>query len=98
MSIFKRDNNEQTESADNTTADKGQPPAASEKVSNDDTKPQTKMDKARAVFAELFGKEGVQRKDLIEKFINDCELTKAGAGTYYAKLKKEHLANIGDSE
>ena len=96
MSIFKRDNSEHTESTDNASVDK--PPAASEKISIDDAKPQSKMDKARTVFAEMFGKEGIQRKDLIEKFINDCELTKAGAGTYYAKLKKEHLANTGDSE
>ena len=77
MSIFKRDNNEQTESADNTTDDNVQPPTTSEKVSSDDTKPQTKMDKARIVFSEMYGKEGIKRKHIIEKFISEIILKRS---------------------
>ena len=69
----------------------------------EDTSPSTvkgepsKMDNARLVFQEMFGKDGVQRKDIILAFqSNRVNLTPAGSGTYYAKLKREHLDNIGD--
>jgi hypothetical protein len=54
------------------------------------------MDKAREVFLEMFGKDGIARKDIIVEFQTDrVKLTKAGAGTYYAKLKREHLDKLG---
>ncbi|MBV1877639.1 MAG: hypothetical protein KUG79_08355 [Pseudomonadales bacterium] len=56
----------------------------------------TKMDNARIVFSEMFGKDGIARKDIILEFQSHrVKLTKAGAGTYYAKLKREHLDNLG---
>ncbi len=75
----------------------------SESVSPDESTnpdiPETKMDKARIVFKEMFGKDGIARKDIIEAFRSDrVKLTKAGAGTYYAKLKREHLDNLDDSK
>ena len=53
----------------------------------------TKMDKATKVFLAMYGKEGVRRKDVITAFINRCELTPAGASTYYQNIKKK-LLNI----
>lgn len=47
----------------------------------------TKADKARAIFAEMHGKEGVARKDVIAKIMIDCELGKAAASTYYQNAK-----------
>jgi hypothetical protein len=45
---------------------------------------------------EMFGKGVIVRKDIIVAFQNDpVNLTKAGAGTYYAKLKREHLDKLG---
>ena len=56
----------------------------------------TKMDNARIVFLEMFGTNGHARKDIIVVFQSDrVKLTKAGAGTYYAKLKREYLDNLG---
>ena len=43
----------------------------------------TKMDQAKAIFAES---AGVARKDVIARFIKEVGLTKAGASTYYQKL------------
>lgn len=51
----------------------------------------TKMDKATKVFLAMYGKEGVRRKDIINAFINRCELTSAGASTYYQNIKKKRL-------
>ena len=47
----------------------------------------TKMDLAKDVFSRMYGKNDIKRKDIIKAFIEDCGLTKAGAGTYYAKIK-----------
>ena len=47
----------------------------------------TKMDLAKDVFSRMYNKNGIKRKDIIKAFIEDCGLTKAGAGTYYAKIK-----------
>ena len=49
--------------------------------------PSTKADKARAIFAEMNGKEGVARKDVIAKIMIDCDLGKAAASTYYQNAK-----------
>jgi hypothetical protein len=78
--------------------------APSELVSADDstntnTIAETKMDKARIVFKEMFGKDGIARKEIILAFQSDnVKLTKAGSGTYYAKLKREHVDNLGESK
>ena len=45
------------------------------------------MDKAKNVFKEMFSKEAIARKDIIQAFQKDTVgLSKAGTGTYYAKL------------
>jgi len=55
-------------------------------------KPVSKADIARRLFKEMYGKEGIARKDIIAKFISEAGLTIAGAATYYqletTKLKK----------
>ncbi|MBL4682548.1 MAG: hypothetical protein JKY88_17760 [Pseudomonadales bacterium] len=103
MNIFsKRDKNGRFQSdkeSESTVEDNPKTASApSEAVTTDDstTVPETKMDKARIVFQEMFGKYGIARKDIIQAFQSDrVKLTKAGAGTYYAKLKREHLDNLG---
>jgi hypothetical protein len=40
---------------------------------------------AKRIFAEMAGKS---RKEVIERFITEAELTPAGASTYYANFKK----------
>lgn len=52
-------------------------------------KPTTKMDKARIIFAEMYGKPGIARKDIIQRFMKDAECTSAGAATYYQILTKK---------
>lgn len=49
----------------------------------------TKVDKATKLFLRMYGKEGVRRKDIIAAFVNKCELTPAGASTYYQNIKKK---------
>ena len=54
------------------------------------------MDNARIVFKEMFGKDGAQRKDIIVAFQSGrVKLILAGSGTYYAKLKRKYLDNLG---
>jgi len=89
MGIFNRNtNNAEGDTSGQTSEDNSQ-----------QSEPQTKMDRARVVFTKMFGQEGVKRKDIIARFISDCDLTKAGASTYYAKLKKvaENGNNKGDA-
>lgn len=52
------------------------------------SKSKSKMDKAKEVFEEMYGKEGVERKHIINEFVQRCELTNAGASTYYNTIKK----------
>ena len=54
-----------------------------------ETQAQTKAQKARAIFAEKHGKEGVARKDVIAKIMIDCELSKPAAATYYQNAKEK---------
>ena len=54
-----------------------------------ETQAQTKAQKARAIFAEMHGKEGVARKDVIAKIMIDCELSKPAAATYYQNAKEK---------
>lgn len=51
--------------------------------------PKNKMDKATRVYLKMINKDGIRRKDIIAEFINSCELTPAGASTYYQKIKKK---------
>jgi hypothetical protein len=53
---------------------------------------ETKMDKATKVFLAMYGKEDVRRKDIINVFINRCNLTPAGASTYYQNIKKKQTS------
>jgi len=50
----------------------------------------SKTELARAIFVKMFGKKGVARKDIIEQFIKDAGLTKAGASTYYQNFVKQN--------
>jgi hypothetical protein len=49
-------------------------------------KPPTKMDKAKEVFDNMTA-EKYTRKEIIDAFIKEVGLTKAGASTYYQNLK-----------
>lgn len=46
------------------------------------------MEKAKDIFKEMYGKEGIERKHIINEFVQRCGLTKAGASTYYNTIKK----------
>lgn len=48
----------------------------------------TKMDNAKKVF-EKMTQDGNSRKEIIDAFIKEVGLTKAGASTYYQNLKKD---------
>ena len=45
----------------------------------------SKVDKARNIYTRFYGKK--TRKEIIDKFVAQCDLTKAGAATYYQKFK-----------
>lgn len=47
----------------------------------------TKMMVAAEIYKRMIGVKGVTRKDIIQKFIEDVKLTKAGASTYYQMIK-----------
>ncbi|HIE86722.1 MAG TPA: hypothetical protein EYP91_07755 [Gammaproteobacteria bacterium] len=51
----------------------------------------TKKKLTTTVFNRMLG-QGTKRKDIITAFIDECGLTKAGAPTYYADIKKQHLS------
>jgi hypothetical protein len=56
--------------------------------------PLTKADKARTIFTEMHGQEGVARKDVIARIMLDCDLSKPAAATYYQNAKaKAGLVN-----
>lgn len=61
---------------------------ATKKTRRDD--PNSKMNKARAVFVEMNKGEGVERKTVIAALMTKCGLTKNGAATYLQNLKREH--------
>lgn len=59
---------------------------------------ESKADVAREIFTESYGKEGSSRSDIIDRFVKEAGLTKAGASTYYQNLKKEfELGKTGRS-
>ncbi|RQR71728.1 hypothetical protein [Burkholderia sp. Bp9015] len=50
----------------------------------------TKMELATEIYKRMRAVKDVTRKDVIEKFIAEVKLTKAGASTYYQLIKDKH--------
>jgi hypothetical protein len=50
----------------------------------------TKMELATEIYKRMRTVKDVTRKDIIEKFIAEVKLTKAGASTYYQVIKDKH--------
>ncbi|MGF6369775.1 hypothetical protein OKW40_002525 [Paraburkholderia sp. RAU6.4a] len=50
----------------------------------------TKMELATEIYKRMRTVKDVTRKDVIEKFIAEVKLTKAGASTYYQMIKDKH--------
>ncbi|MEW9580681.1 hypothetical protein [Paraburkholderia sp. DGU8] len=50
----------------------------------------TKMELATEIYKRMRAVKDVTRKDIIEKFIAEVKLTKAGASTYYQLIKDKH--------
>ena len=50
----------------------------------------TKMELATEIYKRMRTVKDVTRKDIIEKFITEVKLTKAGASTYYQMIKDKH--------
>lgn len=50
----------------------------------------TKMELATEIYKRMRTVTDVTRKDIIEKFIAEVKLTKAGASTYYQIIKDKH--------
>lgn len=50
----------------------------------------TKMELAIEIYKRMRTVKDVTRKDIIEKFIAEVKLTKAGASTYYQMIKDKH--------
>lgn len=50
----------------------------------------TKMELATEIYKRMRTVKDVTRKDIIEKFIAEVKLTKAGASTYYQLIKGKH--------
>jgi len=55
----------------------------------------TKMDLATEIYKRMRTIKDVTRKDIIEKFIAEVKLTKAGASTYYQLIKDKHEPRRG---
>lgn len=64
--------------------------AADQKPSAAIDAPPTKMELATEIYKRMRAMKDVSRKDIIEKFIADVKLTKAGASTYYQMIKAKH--------
>jgi len=66
------------------------------RVTTDDTSAKaepatpTKMELATEIYKRMRTVKDVTRKDIIEKFIAEVKLTKAGASTYYQMIKDKH--------
>ncbi|WP_321931491.1 hypothetical protein [Burkholderia cenocepacia] len=50
----------------------------------------TKMELATEIYKRMRTVKDVTRKDIIEKFIAEVKLTRAGASTYYQLIKGKH--------
>lgn len=49
-----------------------------------------KADKSKQIFKEMIKQDGVTKVAIVERFVNEADLTKAGALTYFNKLNKEY--------
>ncbi|WP_017234809.1 hypothetical protein [Pandoraea sp. B-6] len=52
--------------------------------------PTTKMQIATEMYKRMRTVKNVTRKDIIEKFVAEVKLTRAGASTYYQMIKGKH--------
>ena len=64
------------------------------KAANKKTEGPTKVEKATKIMKEMWadiqsGK--VKRKDVVKRFVEEADLSKAGASTYYGNIKKKLL-------
>ncbi|MGN7984664.1 hypothetical protein [Burkholderia sp. 22313] len=50
----------------------------------------TKMELATEIYKRMRTVKDVARKDIIEKFVAEVKLTKAGASSYYQMIKDKH--------
>ncbi len=55
--------------------------------SDNSTAPPTKMEVATEIFNRMRSTSGVTRKQIIDQFVADARLSKAGASTYYQLIK-----------
>lgn len=77
-------------SGNNSTASKtAQTGTVSAKTATTEKLPATKMERATALYTKLLLDDpDIPRKDVIDEFVKHCELTPAGAATYYSTIKK----------
>jgi len=54
------------------------------------TKAVSKADKAREIFKRMYGKKGVERKDIVKAFQDEAKCTVKGSQTYYFNCKREY--------
>lgn len=50
---------------------------------------ETKMDHAKDVYKRMTAKGAIDRKAIVDAFIKDVKLTKAGAATYFWKINSK---------
>jgi hypothetical protein len=50
----------------------------------------TKMEKATAIYLELVNEGDHKRADFIQRFMSECDLSKAASSTYFQVLKARH--------
>ena len=50
----------------------------------------TKADRAKQIFEEMIKRDDVTKVAIVERFIGEADLTKAGALTYFNKLNKQY--------
>ncbi len=48
---------------------------------------ESKMSRARAIFKEMYGKEGIERKHIINRFMEELPMSRFGASTYFHNIK-----------
>ena len=61
-----------------------------DKADTKEQKPVTKADKAKQIFEEMIKQNDVTKVVIIERFIQEADLAKAGALTYFNKLNKQY--------
>ena len=52
--------------------------------------PKTKMEIATEIFKRMKKGKGVTRKEIIDQFVAEAKLAKAGASTYYQLVKSKY--------